>query len=146
MTNLDHTERPGRRQTESTCWRRNWMRNLCSTHCLGWDPSLANHWVPSPVPCQTPLLGRQYPRHCCTSVTLHPQFHHLTWPFLGCQLRCHLSWWARMHCLAWPQDHLLRVWCCQELVIGRDFWDRVPVLTVQCRWDLQLSPQASHRP
>ena len=31
------------------------MLSLCLTHCLGWDPSQANHWVPSPAHRQTPL-------------------------------------------------------------------------------------------
>ena len=53
---------------------------------LGLGSQSSHHWVPSPAPRQTPLLGWQDPRHCRTSVTLHPQFHRLTWPSLGCQL------------------------------------------------------------
>ena len=39
---------------------------------------------PSASPDTT--MGRQDLRHCRTSVKLHPQFHPLMWPSLGCQL------------------------------------------------------------
>ena len=100
------------------------MLNPCLTHCLGWDPNQANCWVPSPAPHWTPLWGQQDPRHRRTSATLRPQFHHLTWPFLGCQLRCHPSWWVRMRCSAWHRDRPLRAQRHQELVLGRDFSGR----------------------
>ena len=47
------------------------------------------------------LMFGYRPRHRCPSVTLHPRFHRLTWPFLGCQLQCHPSGRARTHCSAW---------------------------------------------
>ena len=122
------------------------MLNLCSTHCLGWGPNQANHWVPSPAPHQTPLQVWQDLRHCHTSAKVCPQFHSLTWPSLDCQLRCYPSWQVRMHCSAWHRDRWLRAWRCQELVVGPEFWDGVPALTAQCRWDLQPSPQALHWP
>ena len=65
-TNLDHIEYPGRRQAEISRWRRSWTLNPCSTHCLSWVPNQANCWVPSPVPHQTPLQGRQDLRQCRT--------------------------------------------------------------------------------
>ena len=70
---------------------------------------------------QTLLWGQQDLRHCRTSARLHPQFHPSTWPSLGCQLRCCLSWWARTHCSTWHQDHLLRAFA----LPGISRWARV---------------------